>query len=157
MSKVVESVVPVIEPIVEAENCYLIDIEYIKEGPNWYLRVYADKEGGIDIEDCARISEKLSEALDQITPDPFPKAYFLEVSSPGAERPLKSEEDILNAVGEYIHLDYYVPQHGEKFHEGTLLNVTEDTFELEVTVKTRVKQLIIDREAVSKIRLAIKF
>lgn len=157
MSKVIESVIPIIEPIVEAEHCYLVDVEYIKEGPNWYLRVYADKENGIDIEDCARISEKLSEALDQITPDPFPKAYFLEVSSPGAERPLKTEADIANAVGEYIHLDYYVPQHGEKFHEGTLLNVTEDSFEIEVTIKTRVKVLTIQREAVSKIRLAIKF
>lgn len=157
MSKVIESVVPVIEPIVESENCYLVDVEYVKEGPNWYLRVYADKEKGIDIEDCAKISEKLSEALDQISPDPFPKAYFLEVSSPGAERPLKTEQDILNAVGEYIHLDYYVPQFGEKFHEGTLLEVTDEFFQIEVTIKTRNKVLEIKRDAVSKLRLAIKF
>ncbi|HJG47843.1 MAG TPA: ribosome maturation factor RimP [Facklamia tabacinasalis] len=157
MSKVIESVVPVIEPIVESENCYLVDVEYVKEGPNWYLRVYADKENGIDIEDCAKISEKLSEALDQISPDPFPKAYFLEVSSPGAERPLKTEKDILNAVGEYIHLDYYVPQFGEKFHEGTLLEVTDGIFQIEVTIKTRKKVLEIKRDAVSKLRLAIKF
>lgn len=157
MSKVIESVVPVIEPIVESENCYLVDVEYVKEGPNWYLRVYADKEKGIDIEDCAKISEKLSEALDQISPDPFPKAYFLEVSSPGAERPLKTEQDILNAVGEYIHLDYYVPQFGEKFHEGTLLEVTDEFFQIEVTIKTRKKVLEIKRDAVSKLRLAIKF
>lgn len=157
MSKVIESVVPVIEPIVESENCYLVDVEYVKEGPNWYLRVYADKENGIDIEDCAKISEKLSEALDQISPDPFPKAYFLEVSSPGAERPLKTEKDILNAVGEYIHLDYYVPQFGEKFHEGTLLGVTDGIFQIEVTIKTRKKVLEIKRDAVSKLRLAIKF
>lgn len=157
LSKVIKSVVPLIEPIVDAEGCYLVDVEYVKEGPNWYLRVYADKENGIDIEDCARISEKLSEALDLITPDPFPKAYFLEVSSPGAERPLKTEADIENAVGDYVHLDYYVPQHGEKFHEGTLLKVTEETFDIEVSIKTRVKELSIDRSAVSKIRLAIKF
>ena len=157
MSKVIESVFPVIESIVEAENCNLVDIEYTKEGPNWYLRVYADKENGIDIEDCARISEKLSEALDQIDPDPFPKAYFLEVSSPGAERPLKSDKDILNAVGEYIHLDYYVAQFDEKFHEGTLLEVTDETYEIEITIKTRKKQLAIKRDVVSKIRLAIKF
>lgn len=157
MSKVIESVVPVIEPIVESEGCYLVDVEYVKEGPNWYLRVYADKENGIDIEDCARISEKLSEELDQINPDPFPKAYFLEVSSPGAERPLKTDKDIMNAVGDYVHLDYYVPQFGEKFHEGTLLDVTDDTYHIEVTIKTRKKQLDIKRDAVSNIRLAIKF
>lgn len=157
MSKVIESVVPVIEPIVESENCYLVDVEYVKEGPNWYLRVYADKEEGIDIEDCATISEKLSEALDQINPDPFPKAYFLEVSSPGAERPLKSDKDILNAVGEYIHLDYYVPQFEEKFHEGTLLEVTDEIYQIEVTIKTRKKELAIKRDAVSNVRLAIKF
>ncbi|MGO3202090.1 MAG: ribosome maturation factor RimP, partial [Ruoffia tabacinasalis] len=90
-------------------------------------------------------------------PDPFPKAYFLEVSSPGAERPLKTEQDILNAVGEYIHLDYYVPQFGEKFHEGTLLEVTDEMFQIEVTIKTRKKVLEIKRDAVSKLRLAIKF
>lgn len=157
MSSIVDKVKPVVEPIIEAADCYLVDMEYVKEGPNWYLCIYADKAGGIDISDCAEISEQISEALDQIQPDPFPKAYFLEVSSPGAERPLKTEQDIQNAIGEYVHLDYYVPQYGEKFHEGVLLEVTDDLYRIETRIKTRTKELELKRSGVSNIRLAIKF
>lgn len=157
MSSIVDKVKPVVEPIIEAADCYLVDMEYVKEGPNWYLRVYADKAGGIDISDCAEISEQISMALDQIQPDPFPKAYFLEVSSPGAERPLKTEQDIQNAVGEYVHMDYYVPQYGEKFHEGVLLEVTDELYRIETRIKTRTKELELKRPDVSNIRLAIKF
>lgn len=70
----------------------LVDIEYVKEGSNWFLRVFVDKEGGIDIDDCGRISEFLSSKLDEN--DPIPTAYFLEVSSPGAERPLKNRKTL---------------------------------------------------------------
>ena len=157
MSSIVDKVKPVVEPIIEAADCYLVDMEYVKEGPNWYLRVYADKAGGIDISDCAEISEQISVALDQIQPDPFPKAYFLEVSSPGAERPLKTEQDIQNAIGEYVHLDYYVPQYGEKFHEGVLLEVTDEQYRIETRIKMRTKELELKRSDVSNIRLAIKF
>ncbi len=68
----------------------LVEIEYVKEGKNWFLRLFIDKENGVDIEECGIVSEKLSEKLDEI--DPIPHNYFLEVSSPGAERPLKKEE-----------------------------------------------------------------
>lgn len=157
MSKILDTIQPIVEAVIDGDQCYLVDMEYVKEGPNWYLRIYADKEGGIDISDCARLSEKLSEKLDQIEPDPFPKAYFLEVSSPGAERPLKTEEDINRSIGKYVHLDYYVPQHGEKYHEGTLLEVTDKEYRIEVQIKSRMKELLIDRASVSKIRLAVKF
>ena len=79
-----------------------MDIEYVKEGSNWFLRVYADKEGGIDIDDCGRISEYLSVQLDE--KDPIADAYFLEVSSPGAERPLKKTQDYYKAVGIVMYL-----------------------------------------------------
>lgn len=157
MSAILDKVKPIIEPIVSDMGCSLVDVEYLKEGRNWFLRVYADKEGGIDLDDCAAISEQLSEAFDQIHPDPFPDAYFLEVSSPGAERPLKTEADILAAVGEYVHFDYYFPQHGEKQHEGTLLEVSDEHYLLEVRIKTATRKLEIEKKAVSKARLAIKF
>lgn len=157
MSAILDKVKPIIEPIVIEKGCSLVDVEYLKEGSNWFLRVYADKEGGIDLDDCAAISEQLSEAFDQIHPDPFPEAYFLEVSSPGAERPLKTEADILVQVGEYIHFDYYFPQHGEKQHDGTLLEVAEEHYVLEVRIKTATRKLEIEKKAVSKARLAIKF
>ncbi|MCW6676696.1 ribosome maturation factor RimP [Aerococcaceae bacterium NML130460] len=157
MSAIIDKVTPIIEPIVEAQGCQLVDIEYVKEGRSWFLRVYADKPERIDIDDCARISEQVSEALDLIKPDPFPEAYFLEVSSPGAERPLKTEAAIQAAVGEYVHLSYYAPQYGEKFHEGILVDVNDAVYVLEVQVKTVKKRLEIDKKAVAKARLAIKF
>lgn len=157
MSLVLNTVRPIIEEILSNMDKQLVDLEYVKEGKNWYLRVFADKEGGIDIEDCANISEALSEALDAIKPDPFPDAYYLEVSSPGVERPLKTKEDFNNAIGSYIHLDYYAPVYGEKFHEGTLLEVKEDEYDIEVMIKTRKKQLSIPKDKVSKARLAVKF
>lgn len=157
MSTIVEKVTPIIEPIVQAQHCELVDVEYVKEGPNWYLRVYADKPGRIDLNDCAAISESLSEALDNITPDPFPEAYYLEVSSPGAERPLKTEAAMKEAIGQYVHFDYYVAQAGEKGHDGTLIDVTETHYVIEVQIKTRTTQLTIEKKAVAKARLAIKF
>lgn len=157
MSVVLNTVQPIIERIVTDNGCQLVDIEYVKEGKSWFLRVYADKPGRIDIDDCARISEQVSEALDKIEPDPFPSAYFLEVSSPGAERPLKTEQAIRDAIGEYVHFDYYVAQHGSKHHDGTLLSVDDTHYELEVQVKSVKKVLSIDKKAVAKARLAIKF
>ncbi|MGF3066136.1 ribosome maturation factor RimP [Facklamia sp. P13055] len=157
MSIVIDKVQPLVEPIIASLDCQLIDIEYLKEGKHWFLRIYADKEGGIDLDHCALISEKISEVLDTMQPDPFPEAYFLEVSSPGAERPLKNEEQIRSAIGEYVHFDYYAPQYGEKQHEGVLLDVTEDYYLLKVPIKTVTKELEINKKGVAKARLAVKF
>lgn len=157
MSVIVEKVQAIIEAIVVDQGCELVDIEYVKEGKNWFLRVYADRPGGIDLDDCASISEEVSVALDKIQPDPFPDAYFLEISSPGAEKPLKTEAQIQAALGEYVHFDYYVAQHGEKFHEGYLKEIQEDAYVLEVQIKNITKTLTIDKSAVAKARLALKF
>ena len=81
-------------PIIEANNFELVDVEYVKEGANWYLRVYADKEGGIAIDDCVLISRSLEEKLD--AEDFIEDAYILEVSSPGLGRPLKKEKDYVS-------------------------------------------------------------
>lgn len=157
MSNVINAVTPIIEQIISESNSQLVDIEYVKEGKNWFLRVFADKPGGIDIDDCAEISEKLSVALDEIKPDPFPEAYYLEVSSPGVERPLKTPQMIESVVGEYVHFDYYSPQYGEKFHEGFLKSVEEEHYVLETMNKTRQVTLEIPKKQVAKARLAVKF
>ena len=86
MSSVVQTVTDLVTPIVDEHGFELVEVEFVKEGKSWYLRVFIDKEGGIDIEECALVSEQLSEKLDNVDPDPIPQAYFLEVSSPGAER-----------------------------------------------------------------------
>ena len=157
MSRVVDEVRVVVQPIVDEQNLELVDMEFLKEGKNWFLRIYIDKPGGIDIEECALISEKVSEALDAIDPDPIPQAYFLEVSSPGAERPLKTEVDMQNAIGKYVHLSFYQAIDGEKFYEGTLKEVNDDSVVLTIRIKTRTKDIEIERKQIANARLAIQF
>ena len=82
LSKVTQIVEEMVHPILDELHLELVDVEYVKEGPNWFLRVYIDKEAGVDIDECAVVSEKLSEKLDEV--DPISENYFLEVSSPGA-------------------------------------------------------------------------
>lgn len=157
MSRVVDEVRVVVQPIVDEQNLELVDMEFLKEGKNWFLRIYIDKPGGIDIEECALISEKVSEALDAIDPDPIPQTYFLEVSSPGAERPLKTEADMQNAIGKYVHLSFYQAIDGEKFYEGTLKEVNDDSVVLTIRIKTRTKDIEIERKQIANARLAIQF
>jgi len=157
VSRVVDEVRVVVQPIVDEQNLELVDMEFLKEGKNWFLRIYIDKPSGIDIEECALISEKVSEALDAIDPDPIPQAYFLEVSSPGAERPLKTEADMQNAIGKYVHLSFYQAIDGEKFYEGTLKEVNDDSVVLTIRIKTRTKDIEIERKQIANARLAIQF
>ncbi|WP_424445695.1 ribosome maturation factor RimP [Paenibacillus xerothermodurans] len=134
MSEQIKSVVEsLLQPYLDENGIELVDVEYVKEGSNWFLRVYVDKEGGIDIDDCGRVSEYLSEKLDE--KDPIPSAYFLEVSSPGAERPLKKAQDYHKAVGEHVFISTYEPVNGLKEFEGTLLFFDDETVEVEVGKK----------------------
>ncbi len=157
LSSIVETVTKLVTPILEKQQFELIDVEFIKEGKSWYLRVFIDKKGGIDIEECAFVSEQLSEQLDSLEPDPIPQAYFLEVSSPGAERPLKNEHDYFNAIGEYIHLSLYQAVEGIKQFEGILESIDEEQVVIEVKIKTQRKKYIINRKNIAKARLAIQF
>jgi ribosome maturation factor RimP len=129
----------------------LVDVEYIKEGSNWFLRVYVDKEGGIDIDDCSRVSEYLSEQLDE--KDPISDAYFLEVSSPGAERPLKKPQDYHKAVNQHVFVTVYEPIDGSKEFEGMLLSFDGE----ELVVQTAKKKTSIPFSKVASARLAIVF
>ncbi|KMY53650.1 ribosome maturation factor RimP [Bacillus sp. FJAT-27231] len=155
MSKVVETVEQLVTPITEELDLELVDIEYVKEGKNWFLRVYIDKETGVDIEECGMVSERLSEKLDET--DPIPYNYFLEVSSPGAERPLKKIRDYERAVGKRVHVKTYEPMDGEKTFEGTLLSFEQEELVIEYLVKTRKKQVTIPLEKIAKARLAVSF
>ncbi|NOU93392.1 ribosome maturation factor RimP [Paenibacillus sp. LMG 31456] len=152
MSTQIKSVVEsLLQTYMEENGFELVDVEYVKEGSNWFLRVYVDKEGGIDIDDCGRISEFLSEKLDE--DDPIPTAYFLEVSSPGAERPLKKVQDYYKAVGENVFVTTYEPVNGLKEFEGTLLSFNEETVEIEIGKKKHA----IPFNKVAGARLAIVF
>ncbi len=157
MSSVVETITDLVMPILEEQHFELVEVEFVKEGKNWFLRVFIDKEGGIDIEECAFVSEKLSEKLDQADPDPIPQAYFLEVSSPGAERPLKKEEDYQNALGQYVHVSLYQNVDGQKQYDGYLKELDKEQLTLTVKIKTRTKDITFDRSNIAKARLAIEF
>ena len=92
LAKVKDSVIEEIKPIIAARNDEFVDMEYVKEKGQNYLRIYVDRENGIDMDEIAGLSELLSTKLDQLQPDPFPDPYILEVSSPGIERPLKNAD-----------------------------------------------------------------
>ena len=155
MSKVTEVVEELTVPITQELGLELVDIEYVKEGKSWFLRVYIDKERGVDIEDCGIVSERLSEKLDQM--DPIPHNYFLEVSSPGAERPLKKNKDFEKAIGKNVFVKTYEPFDGEKTFEGKLLQFDGESLAIEVKVKTRKKTVEIPFDKVASARLAVIF
>ncbi|WP_367294867.1 ribosome maturation factor RimP [Levilactobacillus yonginensis] len=157
MSTVVETVTALAQPIVAQHQFELVDVEFVKEGKSWYLRLYIDKPGGINIEECAMVSDEVSEKMDSLDPDPIPQAYFLEVSSPGAERPLKKPEDFDKAVGDYIHVSLYQKIGQSKVYEGTLMTLTDESMDLKVNLKGHIKTLTIPRDNIAQARLAIKF
>ncbi len=99
-------------PLVEANNFELVDVEYVKEAGTWYLRIYIDKEGGININDCELVSRAFSEILDK--EDPIEDAYILEVSSPGLGRPLKKDKDFQRNLGEEVEVRTYKPINKQK-------------------------------------------
>jgi ribosome maturation factor RimP len=156
MSKKVTDVVEeLVTPILEELQLELVDLEYVKEGKDWFLRVYIDSNNGIDIEQCGTVSERLSERLDET--DPIPHLYFLEVSSPGAERPLKKSKDFEKAVGKQVFIKTYEPIDGEKHFEGELVNYDGESVTIAHMIKTRKKVTTIPFEKVASARLAVTF
>jgi len=157
MSNITSKIEELVVPILQELNLELVDIEYVKEGRDWFLRIYIDTPTGrIDIEQCAQVSEKLSEKLDEV--DPITENYFLEVSSPGAERPLKKDADFIAAVGKFVFIKTYEPVKGAKEFEGTLLSYSaEEGVLIEVRVKTRRIKIQIEKEKIALARLAIDF
>ncbi|MFS8631234.1 MAG: ribosome maturation factor RimP [Bacillales bacterium] len=155
MSKVVKVVEELVTPIVNELNLELVDIEYKKEGKNWFLRVFIDKDSGVGIDECEIVSERLSEKLDEV--DPIPYNYFLEVSSPGAERPLKKEKDFLKAIGKNVLIKTYEPIEGEKVFEGILKEFDNQLVTMEIKVKTKRKLVQIPFDKISSARLAVTF
>jgi len=155
MSKVAEVVESMVTPILDEIGLELVDIEYVKEGRDYFLRVFIDKEAGIDIEECGIVSEKLSEKLDEV--DPIPHNYFLEVSSPGAERPLKKDKDFDKAIGKNVFIKTYEPIDGEKTFEGLLTEFDGETVKVEVKIKTRKKSIEIPYAKIANARLAVTF
>ena len=128
--KVTEQVAQFAEPVVQAHGCTLWDVEYVREGADWFLRVYIDKDGPVDISDCENVSRALDPILDE--EDPIPDSYTFEVCSAGCERVLKRPGDFQQFLGSKVLLRLYRPRDGRKEYIGVLKDYQDGTISLEV-------------------------
>lgn len=118
-----DQLVEVLEPNINRLGYELVDMELIKEGGQWFLRIYIDHQNGISLDDCQKVSQELDWVLDES--DPIPHSYILEVSSPGAERPLKKEKDFVRFTGRKIKVSTYKPIYNRRKFQGELLGLNE--------------------------------
>ena len=143
-----------LEPIVSGFGFTLVDVEYVKEGADYYLRAYIDKEGGIAIDDCEKVSRRLEEELDK--EDFIPNAYILEVSSPGLTRPLKKEKDYIRNLGKPVEIHTYKPVDGSREFIGDLLRYDKDQVTLDIGPE-ETEEISIPRSNISLIRQYFEF
>ncbi|MCL1990567.1 MAG: ribosome maturation factor RimP [Defluviitaleaceae bacterium] len=155
MVSVVEKVEKLMLPICEETRTYLIDIDYEQENGTWYLRIFVDTADGLTMDDCVAVTELISVKLDEL--DVISEEYMLEVSSPGAERPLKTVEAIAEAVGSYVNVVVHHEINEIDEFQGDLISFESDILVLECLFKTRKKRIEIAYSNVKKARLAVKF
>lgn len=138
-------------PIAQAAGVSVYDVEYVKEGSDWYLRAYIDKPEGVNINDCEKVSRALSDRLDE--ENFIPDAYILEVSSPGLGRTLKKEKHLEQSIGEEVELKTYKPVDKQKEFSGVLKAFDKHT----LTIETEGTERVFARNEVALIRLALDF
>lgn len=145
-----------VEPILQDTEMTLVDVEYVRE-KDWYLRIFLDKPGGVEIDDCQLVSEKLTAELD--AKDPIPDKYFLEVSSPGIDRPLKKDKDFEAAYGTKVDIMFSTPWEGLKNLTGVLASHDDECIEVKKIIKGKEFKNPdrIAREMISVIRPHIDF
>ena len=139
-------------PIIESHGFELVDVEYVKEAGNWYLRAYIDKPGGITVDDCEVVSRTFSDILDE--KDYIDDTYIFEVSSPGLGRPLKKEKDFARSIGEEVEIRTYRAIDRQKEFIGILVEYDKDTVTIEYEDETTQK---FERNDIALIRLALHF
>lgn len=141
-----------IMPVIEQNHFELVDVEFVKEGSNWYLRLYVDKEGGITIDDCEVVSRAMSDILDR--EDYIEESYILEVSSPGLGRPLKKDKDFVRSIGSEVEIRLYKPIEKKKEFTGFLKSFDKDNVVIELEDGNEKSFL---RSDIALIRLAFDF
>lgn len=153
MGKIEDVIWKMAEPLTAEHGLELIDVEYVKEGTEWYLRLFLDKddEAGVDLDDCELISRKLSDILE--TEDPIAQAYRLEVSSPGIERPLKRTKDFQRFAGEKVQIKTFSEIEGRKQFIGILGETTEEYAAIDIDGTV----ISIPRKQISKANLVWEF
>ncbi len=154
MKKITELVAELARPAVEAQGCTLWDVEYVREAGAWYLRLYLDKaEGQVDILDCEAVSRAVEPLLDEA--DPIEGSYTFEVSSAGAERPLKRPSDFQRFLGSPVLVKLYQARDGQKEFAGVLKGYDEASGA--VTVSVGKSDLTFEKKEVALVRLRVEF
>lgn len=151
MAKVTELVAKLAQPVVEEAGCELWDVEYVREAGTWYLRLYIDKDGGVDILDCEKISRAVEPLLDEA--DPIKGSYTFEVSSAGAERPLKRPGDYERFLGSPVAVKLYRARDGRKEFAGYLAGYDSGN----VTVTVGGQPMTFTKDEVALCRLRVEF
>ena len=149
--KVTDQVTAFAQPVVESFGCKLWDVEYVREGSERYLRVFIDKDGGVDIDDCEKIHRALDPILDE--KDPIPESYHFEVSSAGLERALKRPGDFEAFLGSPVLVKLYRPRNGLKEIPGILRGYEDG----KVTVEAGKETITFEKSQVALVRLRVEF
>ena len=149
--KITEQVWRLAEPLVQANGCSLWDVEYVREGGEWFLRLYIDKDGGVNINDCEAISRAVDPVLDE--EDPIPESYRFEVCSAGLERTLKRPSDFERFMGSPVLVKLYRPRNGQKEFAGVLSGYEDGN----VTVTLLGKTLTLEKSEIALVRLRVEF
>ncbi len=150
-SSVAETVEELVTPILNENRLELVDIEYKKEGKNWFLRIFLDKEGGVTVADCSNVSRQIADLIE--VEEVVPSSYTLEVSSPGLDRPLKKEKDFLRFKGRRAHVTTFTPLDQQKSFKGTIRDFQGDTLFLELD--NRLVEIPINRIAKARLEVEI--
>lgn len=144
-----------LEPIAAANGCEIYDVEYVKEGSEWYLRAYLDKPDGVNIVDCENVSRALSQKLDE--EDFIPDAYILEVSSPGLGRALKKDKHLERSLGDEVEVKTYKPIERQKEFTGILKAYDKDTVTIKIQDAQGAKDMTFAKPDIAIIRLTFDF
>lgn len=149
--QIIDTVESYLEPILNELHYELVDVEFVKEGPSYYLRIYIDKDGGVNIQDCQITSRAIEKVLDE--KDPIEEPYILEVSSPGLDRVLKKDKEFQRFQGRLVDVKLYKAVDGEKQYTATLVNKDDEKLYLD----DEGTPLEFEMKNVAIVRLAITF
>lgn len=152
--QIVETSTQIINKIIENTDYELVDLEYVKEGPFMYLRVYLDKEGGITIDDCAVVSKEFNKKLDEL--DFIDDQYFLEVSSPGVDRAFKKDSDYIKNLNNEVEVKLFAPVNGMKLLKGTLLEKNENDIVIGLGTKGEENKVTVELKNITKINKVVE-
>lgn len=147
-----EELIKQLTPLISSENYELVELEYRREREGWVLRIFMDKPGGVTLDDCTKMSEKIGHYLDE--KNIIPQSYILEVSSPGLDRPLKKESDFQKFTGHLVKINVYAPVEGERHFLGRLLGIEESKVKLNISQE---RIICIPLENIASARLEVEF